>query len=726
MPPSQFAFTGPRVRITICASTVPGADFDTKRWYRFVVDSTVDDSDTTLRASLTTMDSSGRKSTRVGASGFKQFNSGEGVQSDPSAELAFLATPLIDTLNPLLFPMDAVTIEINSFALGGWWTVFDGFICSIDGNISSYADSIERGLRLSCRSIQRSLEAAIYNWQGMIHPVGSELPESGSGSPGDIQRLAEVLEGSVQRPEAVIKAFLSAGVRTAMTLNVGSINNDGGLPIGGYVQFADGTDFRSAFNVAVPIPYANLQLWHSVSFWNLALSMSEPQLHEFFWSYRANLNGPGKIPTLVFRPRPFPGLPEKDTEWTQLPRYEVGPGALPSPFMVREVLSDSDRSNCFTWAFQNMGDASSAQFASMVMVGWFFSPMMVNRFGYSSTEIRTSMAPIFPTGDQDTMKDLANFAVQATEHVARQDMPLPFLKRRSLTFQTVPVRPGCILVDKTAGSKMADWITGYISEVKTVLSASSSSISMSQTVEVIRCLKGCDADGYPAAVRALVPDIQHRTYGSEVLGTSQGPPPAGGAVNTSSTKDGTGPARAAVSAKADPKLADYAKAAADRNSVPPWLVMHILHQETGLGTNFGNPPTALSLRNGIGQITSTASSQLKLNGYTNADGTLYQDSDRSDTQKCVGAVAAYLNWTQNQLKAAGLPPDNASYWSWVARGYRWGVGDTVNLGNATGWTFTGPTAAIGGAPDFANPAPDYARYWSPPGVAGGQALYGSI
>lgn len=726
MPPS-LTVSGPRLRISICSSTVPGAATDTGRWYRFVVDAAADETGTYVqgRGQLITMDPSGKKTTRMGSPGIKQINASEGVQRAPSADLSFVSTPLVEALIPLILPMDAVHIEVNSYALGGWWTIFDGFVCQVDSTLSSYTDSVERSLRLSCACIERALQAALFNWKGIIHPADG-VDVNPNAAPGDVKRLAESLEGSAKRPEEVIKAFLSSGVRTAMTLRVGSVNNDGGLPIGGYLQFADGTDFRSAFNVAIPLPYQMMESWTGVSFWNLAMSMSEPDLHEFFWSYRDNQNGPGKIPTLVFRPRPFPGLPEKDQEWKQLPRYEIGPGALPSPFIVREELSDSQRSNCFTWAVQNLGDQSSEQFSSKISVGWFFSPSLVNRYGYACREVQTKMAPLFPRGDSAGLDDLALFALKATEHVARQDMPLVFLRRRSLTFQAIPVRPGCILVDKTGGPRLADWVTGYISEVRTVLSASGSSLSMSQSVEVIRCLKGCDADGYPDAVRALVPDLQHRSYGSEVLGTSQGPPPASGAATAASTAAGGGPARAAVSRKVDPRLPDYAKAAALRQGIPPWLVMHILHQETALGTNFGSPPSALSLRNGVGQITSVALARLQEIGYTNTDGSGFQGSDRANPERCIGGVAALLKDCETQLLAGGLPSGSPSYWSWVARAYRWGVGDTLALAHSTGWVFDGALAARGGAPDFVNPAPDYDRYWSPPGVDRGRALYGSI
>jgi hypothetical protein len=525
-----------------------------------------------------------------------------------------------------------------------------------------------------------------------------------------------VLAANALPPEKIIRGFIEALIGSTFTLHAGDPDNDQGIPILDLLGFADGSDFISAFNVALPLPY-DLIRSKSGSFWSIVQDLSEPQLHECFWDFRKNEKAGGAVPTLVFRPRPFPGREDLDGHWLALPRVEVGPGGAATAFMVETDETDAQHHNCFHWAALNFGDQNASQFNSNVLAGWWMSRSLVNRFGYSSVAVRTRQAPLQPKADDDsTTKDIASFAVDATEHFARQEMPLPFMRSKSYTFQVAPIRPGMVLVDRTKAADKADsgsW-TGYVTSVSFNLLGDDTNISISTSVQVSRAIFGVGPEQYPAACRALVPDVEHRTIGSNDLGTDQGQQPSANAGEVRVPK--AGPAK---KPNVDQHLQATAQAAATRQGIPAWLVMHILQMETSLGMGAAYrsaPATSNTKKNGIGQITSVALADLISHGHLNPDGTAFSAKDRQDDTKCIHAVAAFLKLNKGYLTGEGIPDGVASYYSWVARSYRWGAPSTGTFGRANAWAF----------PPAGEPFPDYYRYWSPEGIKAAQAMWGNL
>jgi len=701
----------PFVRVELASSLVDGDPNDKDRWYRYIGGVAVGDQNLEPESGALYKIQDGKVVLQSGDAGVISASASDNFSGQTGSARWGLAG-LGLALARLVRPMDRMRITIRVPGIPEW-VLFDGFVRLVRGSSRAGA-GWSASLQIDAAGLQHMLSQAIFNWQGFIHPDSTIL-----NTPNG-ETLAEALFKSALPPHRVVRAFLESAINSSMGLRIGDPEagnpEDGtvpdGLKVSEYCLFDPfpASDWESWPGSAFPLPWSLIHSQSGSSYWGIVQAMAEPILHEVFVGYRApqGRTETEARPTLIHRPRPLPGSPEFDGYWHALPVVKVGGQGQPSLMGVEEALSGDQRANCFHWTGLGVGDHSMQAFQAKLFWGWASSDALVNRFGYSSHPLSSKLAPIEPGAKVD---DYLFFAQKHMLHYARQEAALPLLKFRRLDAVFIPVRPGQVLEDHSLGDSPDKVVTGYVTSTDWRLVGSGDSFSMSFGANVERCLKGCDAPAYPDAVRALVPDMELKAYAGKDVGPQRKAPAV-----TSAFKPGK-----YVPAKPEPipnEIYDAIKAASKRQQIPAWLIAHVLQNETGFGRNWNSESgEAAAKAKGIGQITEVAVADLVSIGYLNVNTTPFKASDRGDVGKNIHAVAAFLKRCQDLLAVMpGGFTTGESYYSWVARSYRWGAGDTRLLGASTGWTW----------PPAGEAFQDYNRYWSPMAITRAQKIWGYL
>lgn len=704
---TSISILRPFIKVELSASIVPDSALDDGRWYRYSAGLELSSGDANTATLVRLVD--GKQQTLEGGASLISAQASDSMQGQ-SATIRFPMTGLISYLAPLVRPMDRLRISVT---VAGYpdWLLFDGVIRGVRGARRAGAGWSSE-LQLNAAGIESILGGAVFNWQGFVHPSSSLL----LGAAG--KTLIEALGKSAKAPQLLIQAFIESALASAVGLKFGDAVFRQGLSILDYVLFpADPSQWSTWPNFAYPLPTTLIQGQSQASFWQLAQAISEPVMHEFFVSYRPvkERGGTDKLwPTLVHRPRPFPGKdPKWDNYWHALPVVKVGGSFVSNVMGVDDSLSGENHPNTFHWSMLGLGDHSKEAFIAKLFWGWVSSYELVNRYGYSSVSVVSKLAPIAPGAP---IFDYVEFGKSHLIHYAMQEAVLSLLRNRSIDAPFLPLRPGQVVEDHTLGSDIASIVTGYVQATDFSIRSSGEGLSMSMGATVIRSLRGTDAAGYPDAVRALLPDLEFKIYAGKDVG-EPGPIPAVGGNYSPPV------AAPATRTDLDPKIVAAIKAASIRQSIPAWLIAHILQNETGFGRNYGSTPSEIATkkRRGMGQIIEGPSSgyaDLVSIGYTNPDGTPFTLSDRADVTKNIHATAGFLKRCQTLIEAmpGGFPRTGQSYYSWVARAYTRGSGETRTLGGAWAWQW----------PSAGETFTDYARYWSPDGIEKGRAMWGYL
>lgn len=699
----------PFVKVELAASVVPGDPVDSGRWYRFVGGVSTGDRLDVSTGTLVAVEK-GALSVYDGSAGVPLVSSSDSF-SGQSATFRFQLTGLMQRLLPRIRPMDRLRISVILPGFPAGWVLFDGFVRAVD--LSAQAgNGWSNTVTVHGAGGQYLLAAAIFNWQGFVHPDHTLL----NGPDG--QPLAEAVGMSARPPHILARGFLNAGLKPAMGLKIGDLDGDvksastgNGTSISDYLLFdhaQSSRDWSSWPGVAFPLPWPFVQTQSGSSFWGIVETLSEPVLHEVFMGYRSPSSGGLARPTLIHRPRPFPGLPEFDSYWLGLDVVKVGGLGQPSIFGVRDTLSADRRPNAFHWTGLGFGDHSKQEFQAKLAWGWAASNALINRFGYASYGITSRVAPLMPGAP---LKDYTDFSKTHLQHYAQQEVALPLLHRRELNAIFIPCRPGMVIEDSTLGDTLDKKVTGYVTSVDFALSASADSYSMNFGVSLDRCVRGTDAAGYPATIRGLVPDLTLFPYAGKDIGNLPPPPAVGGTYQLP-------PLASSAPAALPNDVYAAIKAASKRQSIPAWLIAHVLHNETGFGRFWGNDAASVAVarQKGIGQITTAALSDLSSIGYTNPDGTPFTAVQRGDVTLNVHGTAGFLKRCQGLIEAqpGGFPSNGESYYSWVARAYTRGATETRTVGESFAWAW----------PSAGEPYPDYMRYWSPDAILKAQSMWG--
>lgn len=696
----------PYVRVEVCSSIVPSsrtasgrAKSDEGRWFCFAAGCGLDrETEDFLGGESAVLqgESNGSKISFGGPSGIGRVQIRHTLQG-LQASVSFRGTDISLRLARLVRPMDrlrVVLIHPLVEAEDHQWTIFDGLLDSCRAGVrggSSYVASLTLQATGGVRAI---LSGGTYNWQGFLH-ADSDLVRSSAG-----KTLYEKIGREARPPQDVIRAFIESAIKTSMSLRVGDWREEGGLDMLSYVGFSSGF-WRGLPGALFPLPYSLIQSQSGLSFWRIAEGLAEPQLHEVFETLESPSPGELERPVLVHRPIPFPGRAALDgIGWESLEVYEITRDrALPTQW--EETLTGEVHPNVFHWNGAGVMDNSSAYQLHRNAIGFLSSNDLINRFGYHSQDFSSRMGPLAPGKGA---ADYVSWIQDALEHYGRQQAPLALLRNLRLTAPFYPVRPGMVLVDSSAGDDVSTKVTGYVTGTDFMLEGSADSFSMSMTVEVARAIRGVDAEGYPDAYRDLASDLSRKPYAGKGLGDLP-PPPA-----TSATYK---PPKKEEAKRGDAgQFAEAIHGAASEYGFEPWVIAHLLHNETAMGRNMAGS------KKGIAQLTDIAVWELVANSHVNPDGSIFSANDRGDPTKCIYAAAHLLKLSKAALRFPTgwtASEDNPAE-SWWLRAYRWGAASTNVFGSSNGWRW----------PSTGEAYPDYRRYWSPAGVKRGKAFWAGV
>lgn len=414
-----------------------------------------------------------------GALGLVEVSTGETME-DHTCSLTFKAGAVADRLLDLVETMDALRVEIMD-ADGEWSVAFDGWVSSFNDRQVSTLQSASRTYTLQARGFRKILEQSWLNWQGKIR-AGQSKELFGPG--GSLyKKLTE--EGNFKHPTWLIETILKDGVDTFLGLFVGGekVSFGKAFQIGTDGDWATAFDLRQAFA-------RDWYLQAQGPLWGIMEGLAEPDLHEFFLSYRPGPDGP-EIPTLIFRPRPWPGGPGDDAAWFALDVLEVGePG---DGFAARDVVlgkTDQAAPNVFSLSSAGGTDQSTADANAKLRAPFLVDRHGIGKRGFHERQVTTSLTPA------ETATWWDELGPKVLERVAYQEAPLPFLWNLSASYPLLAgARAGSAFQDNTLG------FTGYLVSVAHHVAVSGNSISASTSLGVVRGVRGVDSDSYPDVVR---------------------------------------------------------------------------------------------------------------------------------------------------------------------------------------------------------------------------------
>jgi hypothetical protein len=692
--------------VEISASIVPGDVTDTNRWYRFVAGLPLaGESWEGASGQLIYLDSTGKRQSMSASNAISSIT-GQDNFGGQGCSISFLRTALGDGLAELARPMDRLRVEVkHPWAPGNHrWTLFDGLLRDIRTTATAGGGYSSR-LALNAGGLQMLLQNAVFNWQGALAP-NSDLLTTASG-----KTLFEKLGRVALPPHLIIRAFVESMLSTTMGLRVGDIDNEAGIALindsaSGYFKFGNAdSQFCSLPSLSNPVPWTHVVNQSGQSFWALMQRLCEPFLHELFVGYRPYPDCAVEVPVLIHRPRPFPGLPEFDGNWTLGPEMIVlGGHGKPTYMSSTDSRSLARHPNCFHWAGGGLGDASTEIFLSKAAWGWQVSDALVNRYGYAPVGLSTMVAPLDPSA----AANWSGWCKKLLEHYATQEAPLSLMPTRNLGGVFIPVRPGQILVDQSWGPNSSDTLTGYVTATTFDAQVDGDSCSLGCSVDVERVIRGVDGMGYPAAARALVPDLRRVNYAGTGIG-DLGPVPAVGSAYLPPA-----PLPPTPQTVADP-LKGYIQAAAKSQGLPAWVLAHVCQQESSMARN----PVA---KNNICQILdngpNSAVEDIKSTGYKNPDGFHFTAADLPDPKKNLYAAAKYLSMCKNYVTSAGCPPSGPVLWTWTLAAYTNGPTATKAYGARVGWV--PPDVYVGHDQGI------YHRYYSQAAIRNGQANFSGL
>ena len=430
-----------------------------------------------------------------------------------SASLSITLGEIGSVLRPRVLPHDPLRIEL--LAPDGRWTcAFDGNLSDVRWTRASAADSYRWRLDVTASGLQKVFSEQWLDWQGFIRAEGSSI-FPGSVGFSFFQDLAKQ-QGQIPVSD-LMRMFITGAVDKFLDFGVRGFRAGSGNTF----QFSPNPrDWQSAWGLFV-FATGNWYLMKQGPIWGLLQGLAEPDVHEFFLTYQPDPNASEyrEIPTLVFRPRPWPGPPasavtakvsgkpaDDDSLWRQLDvAYAGAPGGPGAALRVGTSRSDASRANTF---YISLAGASTENPGAMnltrVALGFRTDENLIKRYGFSARQVSIGSYLKF-------MADYFDVILPSVlDRVAWQDAPLPFLLDQVRDFPLMPgVHIGTVLEDYSENA--ASPTTGYVISVSHSISGSPKGIQAQPAIGTTRGLEGVTADQYPAAVRALV-NLQRVSY----------------------------------------------------------------------------------------------------------------------------------------------------------------------------------------------------------------------
>lgn len=446
-----------------------------------------------------------------GSLGLVSLNTAETFQGH-SASLSLLVGEVGEQLRKRILPHDPLRVELQ-VAPGRWACAFDGHVNGIQWTRSSTPDSYRWRMEITAAGLQKIFSEQWLDWQGFIR-AGSSKNIGGTGF-SFFHDLAKQ-QGTVPVSE-LMRMFITGAVDKFLEFGVRGFRAGSGNTF----QFSPiPRDWQTAWDLFV-FATGNWYLMQQGPIWSILLGLAEPDVHEFFLSYAQDPNASEyqEIPTLVFRPRPWPGPPasavtsrsigplaDDDSIWRQLDVVRTGnPGGRPAAIRVGSSRNDAARSNTFFISLSGATDSGpDAMSAAKTAIGFRADEGLIRRYGFSSRQVSIGSYLKRAPAYFDTILP------GVLDRVAWQEAPLPFLLDQTRGYPLLPgVHIGCVLEDYSENQNAPT--TGYVISVSHAISGSPKGLHAETSIGTTRALEGVSAEQYPAAVRALV-NLQKVSY----------------------------------------------------------------------------------------------------------------------------------------------------------------------------------------------------------------------
>lgn len=412
--------------------------------------------------------------------------------SGHSATLEILVGDVGAALRTLVECQDTLRIEINNGR--GWEVAFDGFVSQIAFSETSTVQGFSWRMSLSGEGIHKLWNQLWMNWASVIK-AGQASWYTAAG----MSLYSEITsDHGFHLPSVTVHRLLDFGVSNLMKLSVrgaGIGMAKSGQP--GFWQTGAEVDPRfwsDAFGLSTTSEVAN-RLMQNGPLWGIIQGLIEPDLQELFVTYLPSIADlTTQIPTVVFRPHPFPGAKGDDAGWAGIADDALLMGAendAPGPLSISATKNDSRRANAYIWSMSSANDSDQPSMFSKTAVGYWIDMDSVKRYGFGAKQFHTSLCARGPTDWWTTI------IPKALERVAFQSHPLPCLWTHRRTYPLTPhARVGTPLWDSTDGC------CGYIVQVAHRVSSTPTGFKGGTTVSVDRVVEGLGAlADYPEAVR---------------------------------------------------------------------------------------------------------------------------------------------------------------------------------------------------------------------------------
>jgi hypothetical protein len=445
---------------------------------------------------------------------------------------------------------DCLRIEANVGK--GWRCLFDGFLAEVSWSKTSTPQGFSWRLDLRAEGIQRIFQQSWLNWRMALTAGASDI----FTLEGNKIMAALEKDNLFTPPQKLIGLLLNHGVseltgltgRNQQPIQLDSywqLGNFGATSLSGRDSTSETPDF------AATTPYWQNAMGLTVgealmgylemegSLWQTIANIAEPELHELFVTYLplGNQAENDEVPTVVFRPIPFPGPAEDpasgeevppgmsfpdDDDWNQLDCLKMGGIDGPSPLSISAFKQDGDRRNMWVWAMGSSYDGNQATLLYKGAMGYWADLDSIQRYGLASDQVTSSLF------DRNDTNWLGQQIPRVVARAAFQRAPLPYLWHHQRNYPLYPgARPGTVLQDATDGS------CGYIVSVTHQIQAGDPhSFRAVTTLDVDRVVEdpdmGVGQNTYPDKVRAFLPNLKHLNYlpneGMETLRAAKQPP----------------------------------------------------------------------------------------------------------------------------------------------------------------------------------------------------------
>lgn len=445
-----------------------------------------------------------------GPLGLLSIETSETLQ-DHSASLSLIVGSVGDRLRQLIQPHDHLRIE---FAWGGeWYCAFEGFTNQAVWYRSSSPQDVSWRLQVRAQGVHKLYRQQWLNWQTELRITDSkELFGPGS------TLYQQLCDGPLE-PTEVLKKFLRMASSDLLSIYLGAGPKTGQLGLGTLFQFGEERDWRTYLD----LKHATPRTWYYQQqgpLWEIMSSLSEPDLHEFFITYGpvADAEVWTEIPTVVFRPRPFPGAPGDDDDWNALDVVTMGPkphdpnteegaatieaDSVQTPSCVRVMATNDDgqRANHFNLALTCVSDASAHRALQKLRWGCWADVESIKKHGFASRMVSTSLVASETFFEEE--------APAILERAAYQEAPLPYLWNQTRTYPLFPPAHVGRVVEDYSFLRDGAPTVGYLVSVSHRVAATPQGVQASTTLGMVRCIEGVFRENYPDAVRQYL-HLQH-------------------------------------------------------------------------------------------------------------------------------------------------------------------------------------------------------------------------